>query len=96
MYKLEYSPALDGLRAVLAFAVFAFHFSSFGMHTFRGGFLAVDAFFVLSGFLITSILVEEFEARGRIAIGRFLTRRSARLFPAAWVVLLAVAVVQGL
>jgi peptidoglycan/LPS O-acetylase OafA/YrhL len=58
----------------------------------RGGFLGVDVFFVLSGFLITSLLVQEWLRNGRIALGSFWLRRARRLLPALFVVLLAVAV----
>jgi peptidoglycan/LPS O-acetylase OafA/YrhL len=58
----------------------------------RGGFLGVDVFFVLSGLLITSLLVQEWTRSGRIALGAFWLRRARRLLPAMFVVLLAVAV----
>lgn len=60
----------------------------------RGGYLGVDAFFVLSGFLITSILVDEWTADGRIDLARFWMRRTKRLLPALLVVLATVVVVE--
>jgi peptidoglycan/LPS O-acetylase OafA/YrhL len=81
-----YLPALDGLRASAVAAVVLFHA---GVPWFRGGFLGVDTFFVLSGFLITSLLLTERRTRGRIDLRRFWTRRARRLLPALLTVLLA-------
>jgi peptidoglycan/LPS O-acetylase OafA/YrhL len=75
--KLGYRPALDGLRAVAVLAVMAYHSG-----LIRGGFLGVDVFFTLSGFLITTLLLEEYARSGTIAIGRFYVRRALRLLPA--------------
>jgi peptidoglycan/LPS O-acetylase OafA/YrhL len=77
-------PALDGLRAIAILAVLLFHDD----HLIPGGYLGVDLFFVLSGFLITSILLDEHRRTGRLDFGRFYVRRALRLFPAL-VVLLA-------
>lgn len=76
----RYIPQLDGLRAVAALLVILFHSDREG--PFRGGFVGVDVFFVLSAFLITSILVEEQERTGSIRLGRFYWRRALRLIPA--------------
>src|SRR3954469_8999162 len=70
---------LDGLRGVAVAAVLLFHAN---VSWARGGFLGVDVFFVLSGFLITRLLLEERELTGRIALLRFYVRRILRLFPA--------------
>ena len=75
------------MRGLAVMAVLAFHG---GMSWARGGFLGVDAFFVLSGYLITSLLLAEWEQTGRIALGMFWARRARRLLPA---LLLMVAVV---
>jgi peptidoglycan/LPS O-acetylase OafA/YrhL len=75
---LQYNPALDGLRAIAAMLVVANHCH---VPSFGGGFLGVDVFFVLSGFLITRLLVEEFGARGRIDLPGFYLRRILRLTP---------------
>ena len=77
--RLGYRPAFDGLRAVAVVPVLLFHAS---VSWARGGFLGVDVFFVLSGFLITRLLLEERELTGRIALLRFYLRRILRLFPA--------------
>ena len=84
--RLRHEPALDGLRGVAVAGVLLFH----GGHL-AGGFLGVDAFFVLSGFLITTLLLAEARSRGRIALGAFWGRRARRLLPALVCVLAAVA-----
>lgn len=76
---MHYVPALDGIRAVAVLLVFAFHARVPG---FQGGFLGVDLFFVLSGYLITRLLAEEHRQSGSIAIGQFYLRRLRRLYPA--------------
>jgi peptidoglycan/LPS O-acetylase OafA/YrhL len=81
-------PALDGLRAAAVAAVLLYH----GDITWaRGGYLGVDAFFVLSGFLITSLLLGEWQATGGIHLLRFWRRRARRLLPALFLVLGVVA-----
>ena len=87
--KLRYVPALDGLRAVAVAAVFAYHA---GLDWARGGFLGVDVFFVLSGYLITALLVREWRTAGRIDLRRFFRRRARRLVPALVALLVAVSV----
>ena len=83
-----YVPALDGLRAFAVAAVIAYHF---GAGWAPGGFLGVDAFFVLSGFLITSLLLTEWGRSSRISLPGFWARRARRLLPALLVVLGAIA-----
>jgi len=80
-----YIPALDGLRAVAVLAVVAYH-----LDELPGGFFGVDVFFVISGFLITRLLLAERERNGGIALGSFWIRRFKRLVPALFVVLVAV------
>ena len=84
-------PGIDGLRAVAVAAVFLYHANLSWM---PGGFLGVDVFFVISGYLITSLLIAEFEDRGRIALGRFWAGRARRLLPALFA-LLAVCLAIG-
>jgi peptidoglycan/LPS O-acetylase OafA/YrhL len=81
-------PGLDGLRAIAIIGVLLFHAD---VHAAVGGFLGVDLFFVISGFLITSLLLSEARRDGHIALGRFYLRRARRLLPALFA-MLAVAV----
>ena len=83
---MRYWPALDGLRGLAVLAVMLFHAQ---VPQVRGGFLGVDIFFVLSGFLITSQLLGEVRNAGRIRWGRFFMRRLVRLQPALLLLLLA-------
>ncbi len=76
--KLGYRPALDGLRAVAIAAVLLYH----AARSLPGGYFGVDLFFVLSGFLITTLLLEEHAARGAISLRAFYQRRALRLLPA--------------
>jgi len=73
-------PGLDGLRAIAVILVVAYHL--FPPAVLPGGFVGVDVFFVISGFLITSLLLRERAATGRVALGRFWQRRARRLLPA--------------
>ena len=82
-------PFLDGLRAVAVYLVVLFHG---GSDRFVGGFVGVDVFFVLSGFLVTQLLLRELVGVGSVSLGRFYARRFRRLLPAAFVAL----VVTGL
>jgi peptidoglycan/LPS O-acetylase OafA/YrhL len=72
-------PALDGVRGLAVLAVLGFHA---GLERFVGGYLGVDVFFALSGFLITTLLVEEFGRTGRIDLRAFWRRRARRILPA--------------
>src|SRR5271154_4756056 len=76
--------ALDGLRAVAILTVMLYH-----VGIIPGGYLAVDLFFVLSGFLITSLLITEWDASGRVSFRNFYARRALRLFPALGCVIVA-------
>jgi len=85
--RLGYRPALDGIRAIAIVLVLGFHTGLLG-----GGFLGVDLFFVLSGFLITGLLVEEWDRYQEISLAGFYTRRMRRLFPALVLTLVGVGV----
>jgi peptidoglycan/LPS O-acetylase OafA/YrhL len=82
--RLGYVGALDGVRAAAVLAVMAFHG---GVTRVTGGFLGVDVFFCLSGFLITSLLLGEVRDTGGIRLGAFWARRARRLLPALFLVL---------
>jgi len=84
---------VEGLRAVAILTVLAYHA---GVPLLPGGFVGVDIFFVISGFLITGLLVREAERSGRISISRFYARRAKRLLPAAALVFVATAMGTGL
>jgi peptidoglycan/LPS O-acetylase OafA/YrhL len=83
-------PALDGLRALAVSGVAIYHFGGGAVSWLPGGFLGVDLFFVLSGYLITGLLLAEYAKRGRIDLLGFWVRRLRRLAPALLLVLLAV------
>lgn len=84
---MQYRPDIDGLRAVAVLPVIFFHA---GFQAFGGGYVGVDVFFVISGYLITSLIVAEMDA-GRFSIVSFYERRARRILPA----LIAVIVVSG-
>ena len=86
---MGYQPSLDGLRALSVGVVLLYHA---GFSWMQGGFFGVEVFFVVSGFLITSLLLDEHDRNDRISFGQFWKRRARRLFPALFAVLLVVAV----
>ena len=91
--EMGYLPGLDGVRALAVLGVLFYHADLVWM---KGGFLGVDVFFVLSGFLITSLILEEFDRSGRIDFGKFYLGRARRLLPALLLMLAVVAVVVAL
>lgn len=84
--SFSYRPEIDGLRAVAIISVVLFHAGIFG---FRGGFVGVDIFFVISGYLITSILLRDLEA-GTFSLVAFWERRMRRILPILFVVMITV------
>ncbi|MBM6406112.1 acyltransferase [Phycicoccus sp. CSK15P-2] len=86
--QAAHHPALDGLRGAAVLAVLLFHTG-----VLPGGFLGVDLFFVLSGYLITGLLLREIRDSGRVAWGAFLARRARRILPALAVVVVTVTLV---
>ncbi len=85
--RLGYQAGLDGLRAVSVLAVVLYHLR---LDWIPGGFLGVEVFFVISGFLITALLIEERDRHGSISLRQFWLRRARRLLPALWLLLAAV------
>ena len=83
IHRSAYSPEIDGLRAIAVLPVVLYHAAIAG---FGGGFVGVDVFFVISGYLITGIIVGEI-ARGQFSIARFYERRIRRIFPALFFVM---------
>jgi peptidoglycan/LPS O-acetylase OafA/YrhL len=86
MSPWTYRPALDGLRTLAVYLVVLFHV---GVPGVVGGFVGVDLFFVLSGFLVSTILLEELEKTGRLDLAHFYDRRVRRLLPAALLLVVA-------
>jgi peptidoglycan/LPS O-acetylase OafA/YrhL len=93
MESHRFRPDIEGLRAVAVVAVLAFHA---GIPHLAGGFVGVDVFFVISGFLITGLLLDEVRRSGRVSLPDFYARRARRILPAAAVVLVFVAVASRL
>lgn len=87
--KLGYRPSLDGLRAIAVTAVVLYHADVSWM---PGGFLGVEVFFVVSGFLITALLIDERHHTGAISLRQFWIRRARRLLPALYLLLAVVSV----
>ena len=82
--RVPHLPGLDGLRALAVVAVMIYHANNSWLH---GGFLGVEVFFVISGYLITLLLVAEHERSGRVSLKQFWLRRFRRLLPALFVML---------
>lgn len=81
---VKYRAEIDGLRAVAVVPAIMFHA---GFETFSGGYIGVDVFFVVSGYLITTLLVEDIE-KGRFSLGNFYVRRARRILPALFLVMI--------
>ena len=89
---VPYLPGLDGLRAIAVLAVIAYHADAGWL---PGGFLGVEVFFVVSGYLITLLLLAEHERTGRIDLKAFWARRARRLLPALFTLLIAAATLSA-
>ena len=92
---LPYVPALDGLRAIAVLAVILYHLELAGGRA-AGGYLGVEVFFVVSGYLITGLLLKEHRTHGGLQLRQFWQRRARRLLPAAMVLIGAVCVYGAL
>jgi peptidoglycan/LPS O-acetylase OafA/YrhL len=88
--KINYRPEIDGLRAIAIIAVILYHLkiTIFGLPLFKGGFIGVDIFFVISGYLISSIILKELISTGSISFKYFYERRIRRIIPALLFVML--------
>jgi peptidoglycan/LPS O-acetylase OafA/YrhL len=84
MIKLNYRPEIDGLRAIAVLAVIFYHVEFYfnDLKLFSGGFIGVDIFFVISGYLITSIIIKEIKQNNRFSLASFYMRRARRILPA--------------
>ena len=89
--KLIYRPEIDGLRAIAVIGVIIYHaqVEIFGIHILRGGFIGVDIFFVISGYLITSIILNELLTKNLFSFKYFYERRIRRILPVLLVVMLS-------
>ena len=89
--KIRYRPEIDGLRAIAVISVILYHaqITIFDFETFKGGFIGVDIFFVISGYLITSIILKELVATGSFSFKHFYERRIRRIIPVLLFVMLA-------
>ena len=88
--KLKYRPEIDGLRAIAVGAVILYHaqITILGYQPFKGGFIGVDIFFVISGYLITSIILKELVTTGSFSFKHFYERRIRRILPVLLFVML--------
>ena len=88
--KLTYRPELDGLRAIAVISVILYHaqISLYGYQLFKGGFIGVDIFFVISGYLITSIILKELFISNSFSFKKFFERRARRIIPVLLAVML--------
>ena len=88
--KLSYRPEIDGLRAIAVMAVIFYHaqISILGIEPFKGGYIGVDIFFVISGYLITSLMLKELEANKNFSFLGFYERRCRRILPVLFFIIL--------
>ena len=91
--RVPYLPGLDGMRALAVVAVMVYHANPAWL---PGGFLGVEVFFVISGYLITLLLIGEHERSGTVSLGQFYVRRARRLLPALFALLVGVTVYTAL
>ena len=89
MEKIYYRPEIDGLRAIAVISVIIYHahVAVLGLNPFQGGFIGVDIFFVISGYLITSIILKELITTGSFSLKYFYERRVRRILPALLMVM---------
>tara|TARA_A100001015_G_scaffold304384_1_gene395506 strand:+ start:976 stop:2634 length:1659 start_codon:yes stop_codon:yes gene_type:complete len=92
--KLSYRPEIDGLRAIAVLSVVLYHakFSFMGENLFTGGFLGVDIFFVISGYLITKLIFLELKSTNKFSFSKFYQRRIRRILPALFFITIITAI----
>lgn len=88
--KTKYLPSIDSLRAIAAIAVIIYHIDA---NYLPGGFLGVDLFFVLSGYLISSLIIKEYKSTGTVNLYNFYVRRARRLLPAVYFMITVVLII---
>ena len=95
MTKIPYRSEIDGLRAIAVVSVILYHlkFNIGNFVLFKGGFVGVDIFFVISGYLISKILLTELKQTNTISVVNFYIRRSRRILPVLFFILLVVLIV---
>ena len=88
--KINYRPEIDGLRTLAVFSVIFFHSKLIisDVELFKGGFFGVDIFFVISGYLLTLIILKELETDGKFSFSNFYERRARRILPTLFFVML--------
>jgi peptidoglycan/LPS O-acetylase OafA/YrhL len=91
--RVPYMPGLDGMRALAVLAVMVYHANN---NWLPGGFLGVEVFFVISGYLITLLLIGEHERTGTVSVRQFYLRRARRLLPALYVLLIGLTIYTAL
>ena len=81
--KINYRPEIDGLRSIAVASVLLYHaqINVFDLEPFKGGFIGVDIFFVISGYLITSIIFKELTINNDFSFKNFYERRARRILP---------------
>ena len=89
--QITYRPEIDGLRAIAVISVILYHgqITILDNQSFKGGFIGVDIFFVISGYLITSIILKELVSKGSFSFKNFYQRRVRRILPVLLFVILA-------
>ena len=90
--KINYRPEIDGLRALAVLGVVFYHaeFYFFDNNILKGGYLGVDVFFVISGYLITSLILKELKVTGKFSLSNFYERRARRILPVLFLIILSV------
>ena len=94
--RITYRPEIDGLRAISVLAVIIYHANLvlFGQTLFQGGFIGVDIFFVISGYLITTLILKEIYETNQFSFKYFYERRIRRILPALFLVIIVTSIIS--